>query len=72
MTKKQKQQVADMYAALRSITKDYYTPDQMRSGKGLFGIDYAEGLAMAYENIQATAAKAIKGVSINRILKTEK
>jgi hypothetical protein len=50
-----------LYDALKRIAKDYRSADRILQ-KPDFGLDGEECLAMAYENIQATAAAAIKGV----------
>lgn len=54
-----------LHAALRRIAKSYQTPAQLRrNSEKEFGLDYEEALEYAYENIQAEAAAAIKGVRI--------
>jgi hypothetical protein len=54
--------------ALKRIVKDYMTPDQLRrkceSRAGYLGLTYTEALEMAYENMQMTAAGAIKAKRI--------
>jgi hypothetical protein len=70
MTKKQQQQFVKMYAALHRIAKYYQTPDQLRkNSKGDFSLGFSECLEMAYENLQAEASQAIKGIRIKSILK---
>jgi hypothetical protein len=50
------------YEALREIAKSYSTPEQLRrTAERDWGVSYHEALEMAYDNIQATAADAIKG-----------
>jgi hypothetical protein len=68
MTEKQKNQFNRMLAALRKIHKGYQTPEQLRRNcKGHYGLDYQESLEMAYENLQAEARFAAKGIKeINR------
>lgn len=59
-----------MYVALRKIAKDYQTPEQLQKNcKGQYGLGYEESITMAYENIQADAAHAIKGIRINAAVK---
>lgn len=54
-----------MYHALKTIAKDYKTPDQLRkSCQYSYGLGYHESLEMAYENIQQLAKEATKGVRI--------
>lgn len=63
ITENQRQQFNKMLDACRQISKGYQTPAQLRkSSKGDFGLDYEEALEMSYENIQGTAAFAIKNV----------
>lgn len=63
ITEKQKAQYNLMYSALKSIAKDYQTPNQLRKNcKKQYGIDFDEAIEMSYENIQDEALKAIKGV----------
>lgn len=63
MTPKQKQQFNLMRNALLVIAKDYQTPTQLRkSSDKQYGLDYEEALEMSYENIQNTAAAAVKGI----------
>ena len=63
MTTKQKQQFNAMLKALKTISKSYQTPNQLRRGsEGQYGLDYTEALEMAYDNIQSEARYAAKGV----------
>lgn len=61
MTPKQKEQFNQMRNALRRIANDYMTPAQIERDKEA-GLDYEEYLEYAYENIQAEAKRACKGV----------
>lgn len=61
MTPKQKDQFNRMCAALRRISNNYMTPSQIQRDKDQ-GLDYEEYLEYAYENIQAEAKAACKGV----------
>ena len=50
------------YDALKRISKNYQTPDQLRrNSERDFGCSYHEALEMAYENLQWEAARTIKG-----------
>ena len=49
------------FDALKKIARGYQTVDQLRKRGGQYGLDAAEEIEMAYENIQAEAARAIKG-----------
>ena len=50
------------YEALREIAKSYSTTEQLRrTAEQDWGVSYHEALEMAYDNIQAIAADAIKG-----------
>ena len=50
------------YEALREIAKNYSTTEQLRrTAEREYGLSYHEAMEMAYDNIQATAADAIKG-----------
>jgi len=52
-----------MFDALRKIAKGYMTPDQLRKkSEKLYGLEYAEALEFTYENVQAEAAEAIRGM----------
>jgi len=67
MTPKQKEQFNRMLATLKRITNGYMTPAQIQRDKD-GGLDYEEYLEYAYENIQAEAKAACKGVrKINEI-----
>lgn len=63
MTSDQKT-IVRLYGALKTITQ-YQTPSQLqRSSSKRYGLDYAEAMEYAYENIQQTAKAAIKGVRL--------
>lgn len=49
------------FDALKKIARGYQTVDQLRKRGGQYGLDAAEEIEMSYENIQAEAARAIKG-----------
>lgn len=51
-----------MYDTLKRISKDYMTPAQIRRDADKTGLDVEEYLEMSYENIQAEAKAAIKGM----------
>lgn len=52
-----------MYDALRRIAKEFQTPSQLqRSSERQYGLEYAEALEYAYENIQQLAQQTIKGM----------
>lgn len=55
-----------LFDALKRISKQYMTPDQIRRDSKNSGLDYEEYLEMSYENIQADAKRAIYGVRIKR------
>lgn len=60
---KRDQQFNRMLRTLRRIAREYQTPAQLHRGCGKdYGLEYAETLEMAYENIQQEARSAIKGV----------
>lgn len=62
-------QIVKMYAALERIAKGYQTPEQLRKNSSKqYGLDYQEALEMAYENLQAEAKAAIKGIRIKPVL----
>lgn len=70
MTKTQQTQFMRMYNALLNISKNYQTPDQLRKNcKKDYGLGYDESITMAYENIQAEAKYAVKGIRIKQIAK---
>jgi hypothetical protein len=51
MTEKQKNQFNVMLKALRCISKEFLTPEQLfKNSQKLYGLDYTEALEMAYEN----------------------
>lgn len=63
MTETQKHQFNRMRETLRRIASEYQTPDQIRRDPAnRFGLEVAEAIEMAYENIQEDAKTAIKGV----------
>lgn len=63
------EQIVKMYAALERIAKGYQTPDQLRKNSDKeWGLGYEETLEMAYENLQAEAKAAIKGVRIKPLV----
>lgn len=66
MTPKQKEQFNNMLCALRRISKDYQTSEEIYSDfdKNHYGLDLEEVLAMAYDNMQNEATAAIKGIKI--------
>lgn len=52
-----------MYDALKRIARGYQTPDQLRrNSERQYGLDYAEALEFAYENMQQDARTAIRGL----------
>jgi len=56
-----------LYDALRRISRDYQTAERLlRSGERQYGISGSEALEYAYENIQAEAKAAIRGLRIKR------
>ena len=55
------QQQQRLYDTLKRIARGYRKPDSILRRPD-FGLDGAECLSMAYENIQCEAANAIKGV----------
>lgn len=64
ITKKQAENYNRMLTALRTISKDYQTPDQIRkSSEKEYGLDFDEAIEYAYDNIQGTAKAACSGVS---------
>lgn len=63
MTPKQKEQFNRMHMTLLRIAKGYKTPAKIQRDKES-GLDYVEHLEYAYENIQAEAKGAIKGVKL--------
>jgi hypothetical protein len=51
MNDKQKNQFNVMLRALKAISKDFLTPEQLfKNSQKLYGLDYTEALEMAYEN----------------------
>lgn len=67
------QQIVRMYNALKTIAKDYQTPEQLRKkSEKQYGLDYEEALEMSYENIQTLAKSVIKGINISALHKTIK
>lgn len=62
--------ILKMYSTLKRISKGYQTPDQLRRNcEKEYGLGYQESLEMAYENLQAEAAAAIKGVGAKALNK---
>jgi hypothetical protein len=60
VTIEQQQRIFD---ALRTITKDYQTSDQIRrTSIKNYGLECHEALEMAYDNLQAVAKHAIKRI----------
>lgn len=57
-----------LYDALKKIARQYMTPAQLRRDARNVGLDYDEYLEMSYENIQAEAERAIKGVRMRKSL----
>lgn len=52
-----------MYDALKRIARGYQTPDQLRrNSERQYGLDYADVLEFAYENMQQDARNAIRGL----------
>ncbi len=50
------------YDALKTIAKGYDSSDRLRrDSQKAFGLEFAEALEYAYDNIQSLAALAIKG-----------
>lgn len=49
------------FDALRAIARSYQTSGQLRRNAGQYGLEYAEELEMAYDNLQCTADAAIFG-----------
>lgn len=65
MEKKDVEQFNKMLLALRTIWKGYMSPSQLRKKASKeYGLDYAETLEMAYENIQETARQGATGVRV--------
>jgi len=63
ITKKQAEQFNRMLYFLTRINKYYMTPAQIeKKGEKMYGLDSHEVLEMAYENIQAEAKHAVKGI----------
>lgn len=63
MTNKEREQFNKMRIALLRIANDYQTPAQLRRGSERnYGLEYAEALEYAYENIQRDARNAVKGI----------
>jgi len=63
MTEKQRQQFNRMRYFLIRINAYYMTPAQIqKKGEKMYGLPAEEVLEMAYENIQAEARHAVKGV----------
>lgn len=50
------------FAVLRRIAKEYQTTEELRRHSlKQYGLPYEEALEMAYQNLQAEAARAIRG-----------
>lgn len=49
------------FDTLKRIARSYQTADQLKRRGGQYGLDAAEEIEMAYENIQGEAERAIKG-----------
>lgn len=63
MTENQRKTFNRMRAALIDISRKYMTSGEMRlKSESYYGLDYAEALEMAYDNIQNAARQAVKGV----------
>lgn len=63
MTKKQVEQFNRMRYFLLRINRCYMTPAEIqKKGEKMYGLSPEEVLEMAYENIQAEARHAVKGV----------
>lgn len=63
MTKKQAEQFNIMRNTLIKISKGYMTTEQLRkNSEKLYGLDFEECIEMTYDNIQADAKHAVKGV----------
>jgi hypothetical protein len=61
-----------MYTTLKRIATGYQTPDQLRrNSEKEYGLSYHESLEMAYENLQAEAKAAVKGVRITSLVKPD-
>ena len=64
ITKKQAANYNRMLVTLRSISKEYQTPQQIRkNSEKEYGLDFDEAIEYAYENIQETAKQGCKGIS---------
>jgi hypothetical protein len=61
-----------MYKALKTIAKDYQTPEQLRRNcEKQYGLGYEETLEMSYENIQQLAKDATKGIRLPKVKSTQ-
>ena len=67
MNATQQTQFNRMLEALRWISNGYQTPAQLRRSAGSIGLHPGEAVDMAYENIQATAKDAVKGVRVMKV-----
>lgn len=64
-----REKLEKLYGALKRIARDYQSPRQLeRSADKQWGLGYIEALEMAYENIQAEAKNAIKGVRLPKAI----
>jgi hypothetical protein len=63
MNDKQKNQFNVMLRALKAISKDFLTPEQLfKNSQKLYGLDYTEALEMAYENCIGVAKANCKNI----------
>jgi hypothetical protein len=68
MTAKEKESYLKMYNALKKIATYYQTPQQLRRNcEKMYGLQYEESLEMAYENLQAEARFATKGIRLPKV-----
>lgn len=67
ITEKQIEQFNRMYVTLKKISKAYMSPELLRRRCiKKYGLEFEEAIEMTYENIQADAHFAVKGVKIIR------
>jgi len=65
MSPKQREQFNVMRHALIRIAHDYKTPAQIyKTAENRYGLSGSEALQYAYENIQAEAKAAVRGVRV--------
>lgn len=63
MTERQKETYNRMLLALKKIANGYMTVSQIRKYSGdEYGLDFIDTVEMAYENVQAEAKAASKGI----------